>query len=246
MRNIGRYQLLAGVFLGTLALSSCKNSRCAKSTGTQVTEVRNLQAFTRLNLYDKIDVELKPSTVNRATITCGKNLVPYIVTEEANNELTIRNDNSCNFLRSYKKRIRIVLEYTNLNHINFVGAGKVSSPDTLKQPYLMMESEGGSGDVDLLVNMDSIRLVLHTGNTNVNLGGKTQSAFFYSGGTTILEARNLQAQSCFCNNSGSGDFYVNAITYLFAEIQQQGSIFYRGQPYIDKAGSGQGILERLE
>lgn len=245
MPGLGAYRLVFVTFLGLLVLASCKNSRCAKSTGTEVTEIRELQAFTKLKLDDRINVQLKPSTVNRATITCGKNLMKYIVTDEEANTLTIRNNNTCNFLRSYKKHINIVLEYTDLSYINFIGAGKVSSTDTLAQPYLMIESEGGSGDVDLTVKMDSIRFILHTGNVNVNLNGRASDAYFYSGGTTILDARNMKTTSCFCNNSGSGDFYVNAISYLFADIEQQGSIFYHGNPSIDKAGSGTGQLKGL-
>lgn len=232
--------------LMVLPAVSCKKSKCAKSTGAQTTEVRNLEVFTSINVHDKINIELKRSTVNRASITCGKNLMDYIVTRQEGTVLEIRNDNSCNFLRSYKKPVNILLEYTSLDHINFIGAGTVSSTDTLIQPSLFIEGEGSSGDFDLLVKMDSLRMVLHTGNSNVKLRGKCKQFSFYSGGTTIIDSRQLEAVSCLCNNSGSGDFYVKALLYLYAEIHQQGSIYYTGNPAsVEQRNSGRGTLKAL-
>lgn len=226
-----------------LLLSSCgKDSRCGKSTGKIQTVVRDLTAFDKLNIYDKIQLELKPSTVNRATITCGENLMNYIITENSGNELTIRDDNNCNFLRSYKKEIKIVLEYTNLSKIYSVAAGTVSSKDTIKQSYFEVVGEGCSGDFNLLLKTDSCRFILHTGNTNLYLKGQSTISYFYSGGTTIIDAGNLQSVQCFSNNSGSGDFTLNAISYLYAQIEDQGSVYYYGNPLVDKAGKGKGIV----
>lgn len=245
MLRIRGYWYYGALACMVVVFYSCKNSRCAKSTGTMVTETRELGAFTKLYLDDKINVELRPSTVNRATVTCGQNLMQYIVTNENNGELTIRNDNTCNFLRSYKKPVSIVLEYTNLSYVNFLGAGQLTSTDTIRQTYFMLETEGGSGDVNLKLHTDSVRFILHTGNVNLNLSGKTKIAFFYSGGTSILDARNLWVETCLSNNSGSGDFFVNVTAYLFANIEQEGSIYYKGQPSIDRAGQGRGQLEKL-
>lgn len=237
------YLHIVTLLICAIILSSCgKNSRCGKSTGEIQTITRDLSSFEKINIYDKIQIELKQSTVNKATITCGKNLIDYVITESNGNELTIRNDNNCNFLRSYKKEIKIILEFTNLSKINFIGAGNVTCFDTIKQSYFEVVGEGCSGDFDLLFNTDSLRFTLHTGNSNVKLSGKTKLSYFYSGGTSIINAGNLQSITCLTNNSGSGDFTVNAIDYLYAQIESQGSIFYYGNPSVDKTGTGSGLL----
>jgi hypothetical protein len=231
------------LFVFAILLYSCgKDSKCGKSTGEIQTITRDLAAFEKMNVYDKIQIELKPSTINRATITCGKNLVDYVITESQGTELTIRNENKCDFLRSYKKEISIVLEYTNLSKINFIGAGNVTCSDTIKQSYFEVIGEGCSGDFNLLVNTDSIRFTMTTGNSNVKLVGKTGLAYFYSGGTSLIDASNMNAFICLANNSGTGDFRLNAVDYLFAQIEEFGNIFYSGNPTVDKKGSGKGQL----
>ncbi|HYG52270.1 MAG TPA: head GIN domain-containing protein [Flavobacteriales bacterium] len=231
------------VLVFTLLLGACgKDSRCGKSTGEIQTFTRELPAFDSLYIEDKIDIELKPSTVNRATITCGKNLVDYIMTQSNGHELIIRNDNLCNFLRSYKKPIKIVLEYTSLWKINLRGGGKINSTDTIKQPYLEVDGKICSGDFDLLLNTDSVRFTMHTGNSNVTLKGHTNRAYFYSGGTTILDALQLHSDYCFATNSGSGDFDVVAANYLYAYIGDLGYIYYTGNPHVDQKIKGTGEI----
>ena len=230
----------------SLIISCGKESACLKSTGNIAVEIRELNSFSKLSLSDKINVQLKPSNVNRLTISAGENIIPYIITEVNNDELIIKNDNSCNFLRSYKKSIDIILEYDALVKINYFGAGKVSSVDTIRQPYLEVIAKGSSGDFDLLLDTDSVRFILHTGNTNLYLNGNAATAFFYSGGTSIVKAQNLNTQNCFANNSGSGDFYIHVLDYLYAEIQDQGNIYFSGSPSgIDKTGNGKGELKKM-
>lgn len=237
--------VIFSILIINLCTSCGKNSPCLKSTGKDITISRDLQVFDSLVLLDKIDVELRNSTVNRVTITCGENLADYISTEVTGGILTIENKNKCGFLRSYKRDIKVILEYTSLSKINFISAGLLSNTDTLKQSYLLVEGEGCSGDINLLVKVDSIRLTLHTGNSNVKLKGESSNAFFYSGGTTILHAEQLNCNQTFANNSGSGDYYLFANSYLFAEVNQEGSIFFSGNCNLDAHDNGKGeIIKR--
>jgi hypothetical protein len=231
------------VLIGWLAVTACgKDSRCGKSTGEIQTFTRDLNVFDSLYLDDKIDVILKPSTVNRATVSCGKNLANFVMTEVKGHELRIRNDNRCNFLRSYKKPISVTLEYTALWKINLRGGGKVSCADTIIQPYLEIDGKVCSGDFDLLLHTDSIRINLHTGNSNVVAKGKTNYAYFYSGGTSIIDATQLNTGYCFATNNGSGNFKVDANHYLYAYIGDLGYIYYTGNAYADKKINGKGEI----
>lgn len=244
--SVGFRYFTVCILLAFVVLQSCgKDSACLKSTGSTAVEIRDLQSFTHLELHDKINVELKPSSVNRITITAGENLLPYILTSVNGNKLVIQNDNSCSFLRSYKKSINVVLEYTGLKYIFSDAAGKVSSVDTIRQNYIEVDCKGSSGDFDLNLATDSARFILHTGNTNLYLNGHSGTTFLYSGGTCKINASNLLSQSCLVNNSGTGDFYISVATYLYAEINGEGNIYYRGHPTgIDKIRNGKGDLIR--
>ena len=223
---------------------SCgKQSTCGKKTGVLKTILRDLQPFSKLILKDNIDVILMPSSINRASITGGENLIDFITTDVSNNELTISNTNRCNFLRSYKKRITVLLEYTLMDRIYYLGSGNIWSNDTIKQAYFEAECKSSSGDFNLLLNTDSIRFTLHTGNTNLYLNGQTNKAYYYSGGTCIIKAEAMRTKNCFANNSGSGDFYINSNDYMYANIDGIGNIHYLGYPVkIDKSGNGKGEL----
>lgn len=237
-----RFIIALEVSLALFLYSCGKHSRCGKSTGEIQTITRDLGAFEKINVYDKIQIELRPSTVNRATITCGKNLVDFVITEMIGNELTIRNDNNCNYLRSYKKEMKIILEFTKLSYVNLLGAGSFTCTDTIQQSYFEVHGESCSGDFNLLFNTDSLRLTLETGNSNAILAGKTNLAYYYSGGTSIIDASNMITKVCLSNNSGTGDFKFNVIDYLYANIAEMGNIYYSGNPAVDKTGDGKGQL----
>ncbi len=92
--------LLLGVALLTLSCDRETAPDCLKSTGKTVRQVRRISAFSEIVLHDDINLYLTHSPDSILTIEAGENLLPKIETTQNGNTLTIRNRNTCNWVRS--------------------------------------------------------------------------------------------------------------------------------------------------
>src|SRR6187402_160202 len=61
----------------------------------------------RTDLMCNADVIIHPDTVNRIRVTCGSNLIGKIETEITDGILRIRNNNHCNWVRSFDPYIKV-------------------------------------------------------------------------------------------------------------------------------------------
>ena len=75
---------------------------CLKSTGDIIKEQRFVKDFTTLVVHDNIFVTLTQDTENSLEVEAGENLLSLIKTDVDGGTLTITNDNSCNWVLSYK------------------------------------------------------------------------------------------------------------------------------------------------
>src|SRR5688572_20402713 len=94
----------------SLSLAGCQKENqfdCFKSTGKTTTVTRPLSAFNSLRLQDDAQVILVQDSNSFVEIKGGTNLTDNILTEIKNQELTIRNINKCNWVRSYKPEITV-------------------------------------------------------------------------------------------------------------------------------------------
>lgn len=225
---------LAGLILTLLVIvifSSCrKESKCIKSAGAVKKETRTLTGFTKIELYDKINLILEPSAVNEISIEAGEHILPFVIAEVNGNTLKLEDGNKCNFLRSFKNEINVTVKFTSLNEIYFSGAGSIISKDTVKTGYFHIEARSSSGDVNLKVNLDSVKVIMHTGTSNVKIAGRSLKTELYTGGNGKMNFLDLNTDVMLCNNSGTGDVYLHVNDYLFAYLGLLGNIFYTGDP----------------
>jgi hypothetical protein len=232
-----------------LLIFSCNKEKtnCFKSTGKEIKIIREISPFSKLNIYDKINVVLVNDNRNYLEITGGENILDGIYTEVNEGELTIKNNNTCNFLRSFKKNITVTVHFTTLNKIEYFGAGMITNTDTLVLPELEIETRHASGDVTLLTNIDSLRIISHVGVSNFYLSGNTNYFYAYSIGASIIRAENLQSGFVHINNGSMGDFYVYPINKLHVEVRSYANNYYRGSPSeITAIYSGSGKVLQMD
>ena len=53
---------------------------CFKSNGKEITETRELGAFTKIMLYDNIDLNITKGTVYKVDVVAGKHIIKNIKT----------------------------------------------------------------------------------------------------------------------------------------------------------------------
>lgn len=121
-----------------LSLTTCKKGHrldCVKSAGKVVTESFAIDNFSSINVSDKIDLELvySPTTSPSLEITYNQNLIHGIKREVNNGELTLRDNNTCNWVRSFDVQPRLRLFYNDsLQQLFINGSAKVYNKDTMK------------------------------------------------------------------------------------------------------------------
>ena len=244
---IKRKPYLLTLSLIMVILSSCgKESACFKGSGTDVSELRTIDNDVEVvYLEDGIDLVITQDSVASLTIEGGENLLPYINTDISGNELRISSDNRCGFIRNYNRPITAYLTIPNLNHIEYLGQGNITSTNKLYFPNFNFETRMGTGSVNLELSSNNISVQQHTGPSDITLTGNTNKAYFYAGGIGWMYFDGLLANDVHVSNAGSGDITTAVSNSLLVELTSLGNIDYYGSPIITvSVNSGRGELRR--
>jgi hypothetical protein len=237
--------------LVVIMVYSCKKSPvcdCFEVTGNQATDDRTsaLAYFNQVVTYDDMNIFISIGPQEKVLISGGENLIRNISANATNGILSLRNENNCNWLRSYKKStINIYITMPEVTYITNNGYGTIQSTDTIAADNLQVQTYS-AGDIHLAVHCNSINAHLF-GSSDVTLSG-TCGAFecnFFAG-TGFLYADHLATGYTYLTTSTTGDCYVNSNGGLDVVINKQGNIYYAGNPIsINKKihGAGQLIKE---
>lgn len=232
-----------------LLLSSCAKENlgdCFKSTGKDVTEKRMLPAFNKLRIDDEINVFLAESNEHSVEVTAGENLQDFIITEVKDGLLYIENDNRCNWVRSYKREINVVVSSIEINEITYYGSGELRCLQRLSPAKFLLNAWEASGNIDLDLECDDVELKLHTGPADLNCKGSGKALVAYNNGLGNLDSRNFKATDVLAVVANSGSLTVFSDSLLDANIEGNGNIFYLGSPQISLKQFGKGQLIKLD
>jgi len=155
--------------------------------------------------------------------------------------LVIKSDNKCSFLRSYSKPINVYLTTPNLKRINYKGNGNISSTNVLSFADFSIDSDGGTGSVNLALISEKLNIQQHNGPADFTLIGFTKELYVYSLGTGWFFLDNLNANSAHVSCNGLGDITVNVLNTLRIDLRYIGNVNYYGNPILDvteHSGSG--------
>jgi len=215
-----------------IVLISCKkeNNRCFKSYGDITKEVRVTNAFSFIELDDRINLFLTQDSVHKIEVEAGENLLPLIKTEIENGKLRIYDRNMCYWFRGYDKEINVYVSYVELDSMRFSGAGTISTTNTMKGDYFMLNLWGAGGSVNMNVDLQESHFNIHTGTGDITLKGKSTTNYAYSASNGFLFLSELETSNTFLSSNGTGDFYVYATSAIGVQIYGPGSVFYSGNP----------------
>jgi hypothetical protein len=237
------YQLLNLALIAISIFSCGKDSSCFKGTGTVLKEQRSItQDITIINTQDNIDIILTQSVTPSLTIEGGTNLLPYIETVVSGNELSISSANKCGILRDYDLPITAYLSLPNLTHINYTGQGSITNTGVLSLPILLVESFGGTGDINLNVAVTELSIKQHGGPSDFTFAGNATNSYVYTIGNGWFYLNNLITIQSFVSHSGTGDVFVNVTDELRVDLKYSGNVFYSGNATLnlaEKSGSGE-------
>ncbi len=214
-------------------LLSCEKTDpgdCFKSTGKIIMENRPAADISYISLENNVNLILTQDSTPEIIVEAGENLLKDIKTELQNNLLYIRNENRCNWVRSYDKEINVYVSVQSLDSIDYQGSGDIYCTNTIMSDSIILDVRAGSGSINLDIEVISSYLSLHTGTADVNMSGYSGVCFIYANDYGPFNCRKLITDYMYINNRGTNDCYITVKKELGATIEYMGNIYYYGNP----------------
>lgn len=230
--------------VAVLFMLGCDNTSfdCVKKAGDLTTITLALPPFHSININDGINVIIKTGNAQEVKLTAGENLLSGIKANVDNaGFLNIYNENSCNWVRSYKD-INMHITLDTLHRVNHYGFGVLSSDGVLTFKNFHINLKDGAGDIRLAIDNQSLILISNS-ISNCYISGHTNNftvGFYYNDG--ICWAQDLLARKVNVEHLGTNTIEVNALETLTGSLQSNGDIVYHGNPEnidINVTGTGE-------
>ena len=232
------------ILLVTILFYSCEKDHlfdCLKSTGSIITESRTVADFSRIDVYNNVNVILTQDTENSIEVEAGSHIISGITTEISDGTLTIRNENKCNWVRSYTSTMAVHVHIKKLDMIQHYGSATISSTNQLQNTTFDL-NVWSSGDINLSVEAQNTYARQHIAVGDITLSGHSDYAFIYNNGNGFSRDSNFQVDHGTVIQRATGDCYVNFTQAMDVEIHETGNVYYTGNPQITSSISGSGRL----
>lgn len=216
---------------------------CLKSTGDDVSEYRIVDNFNKLNLRNNVDIILYSDTTPFVRVTAGGQLISGIITEVDNHTLYIRNENKCNWVRSFSNKFTVEVGMRNPEKIEIYDSGNINCMDTIRTEEFFFESWNASGSIHLLFNNHKAHISNNIGRADFHAAGKSDVFFAYISDVATVDFSELKTELCYLTSKTTGECRVNVNKELQVYLEYTGDVYYTGNPYlVDKRGIGSGKL----
>jgi hypothetical protein len=242
--------LFLALLTAILSFDACQKAPvldCFKSTGQVMREQRQIGDFKTVVLRDNINLFLVPSDKNALVVEGGKNLLPKIITEIQDTALVIRNDNQCNWVRSYDKPLNVYLEFIDLELLEYRSIGDVTSNDTVRLDSLTVDVMEGAGKLDFILKTPLVYCNLHYGTADIRLRGKADLCYVFGDSFGRVDNSGLEVSQAYVTNRSANDMYLFVTLRIGATIDNIGNIYYTGSPpEVGLVRNGSGNLVKLD
>ena len=227
-------------------ITTCKKDHlldCITSSGDIVSEFRPATPFVRVEMEDHVDLVIHKSTKPSIRVTAGSHLIDGIITELSNGVLYIRNENRCNWVRSFKNQYTVDIGIDSLQSIATFGNGNITCADTLSAYEFIFDSWNASGSYNFLFNSNKIYINNNIGRADFHAKGKANVTFVYMNDVATLDFSELRTELFYIRSSTTGDCKINVDSELDVVLLYTGDIYYTGSLYkLTKNISGSGSL----
>lgn len=231
---MGLKRTYLGSVLVVLLLTACGKEQwddCVTSTGPMDREERYVGDLHAIDLDDRVDVILEVREQGTVEVEAGRNLLGQVITEVKDGVLRIRNDNRCNWVRSFKPRIIVKVPIAQVSALILRGTGYVTCTDTIRSERFTIEQRGAQGSCELTLDVQAVEVALHTGAGDVTLHGRCSGAAnFYNGIMGPIDASDMVARFVNINNSGVTDIRCSVDEWLDVQIRDAGDVYFTGEP----------------
>lgn len=217
--------IIIGLFF---ACSKEKTFDCIKSTGDIEKENRYFDNFSSLYIEDNINVILIQNLPGMVVVEAGDNLLPKIRCEQDGKVLKIKNDNTCNWVRSYKKPINVYAGVDQVKEITQKGYGTIKEGEALKTDTLRI-SNLTFGETDLNIEAAFIGFIADD-HATFKLRGKAHSMAGLSFKNSLVNTEEMNVRWIYfvSNSLVSSRIYGDSLAQV--NIGGDGKVYCKGNP----------------
>lgn len=213
----------------------CTFSQCKKlglsANGPTVITDRAIQPFTKICLFDNIDLELTQDTVEKIRIEAGEQIQSIITTEFSGDSLLLKNK-ARGLMTNPDQKIIAHISIKTLNGISYQGSGDITCTNTITAPLFEVYSNTGAGNVYLNLNSHILNSGIYSESADFIFEGHADSCYTYCSSRGTIDYRNFNTDKLLIDYSSVRDAYVNANRALYGNIFYVGNVFYKGNPSI--------------
>ncbi|WP_242202690.1 head GIN domain-containing protein [Aestuariivivens insulae] len=232
MKNI-IYILVLMLFF---ACDSEKANDCFQKTGAIVQNEIVVAAFDKILVNRDIELIVKEGATQKVVVETGKNLISDVEAVVTDGQLTLTDNNTCNYVRGYGMT-KVYITSPNITEIRSSTQYDISSDGVLTYPSLTILSEDyyapdtfTNANFNLQLDNGTLRLVFNN-LSNCFVSGKTNNLHItFAAGTSRFEGRDLVAQNVTLWNRGSNDMIVNPQQSIKGKISGPGNVIAVNKP----------------
>jgi hypothetical protein len=211
--------------ISTLCFLFCALLACTAFAQEQ--EVRKIGSFNKISLGGPFDLILKKGDKAALTIETDNIAPGDITTEIRGNTLHIDMKDKKYKLRDVDRSV-IYLTYTQLDKIEWSGAGNIKTESVLEAENFELQISG-AGNINMDLDVNSL-VVNMSGAGNVEMKGKAYSQKVNMSGAGNYNGFELRSQEANVDMSGVGNVRVYVTEDLTASASGVGAVRYRGNP----------------
>ncbi len=189
-----------------------------RGSGKRVMEKRNVTPFTSISTEGAFSIEVTCQKDPSLEVEGDDNVLGLVTAEVSNNVLRLRNTKNYSSSEPVKFRISV----PNLEGLSVSGAGHI-------------EIKGLNNDK---FEIDS------SGAPTINVSGKTKLIDIDSSGAGKIDSHNLHAARGVVESKGVAQIDLDVADQLDVTVSGPSSVYYRGDPKVNKTINGPGKVER--
>ncbi len=232
------------VVFSSILLFSCRlTDKKIEGNGKIVTQNRSAQKAEKIELAGNFEVEITQGNETTISIETDENLQPYIVINESDDKLVLKEKKNYNLKSDFPIKVHITTP--KLSKISLSGSGSVIGKNKFTGMDKLLLSLSGSGKMDLALNTPKLEVDI-AGVGTMFLSGETKNAEFNIAGSGECDAIQLKTENTKVKVAGVGTIKVFADVLLDVNVAGSGTIYYKGAATIKQKIAGSGSIKQLD
>lgn len=221
-----------------VACDSENSGDCFQKSGAIIQQEVSIDTFDKIFVNRDIELIIKEGANQKVVIQTGENLINDVEATVLNGKLTLTDNNTCNYVRTYGIT-KVYITSPNITEIRSSTQYDISSDGALTYPSLTILSEDfndpdtfTNANFKLQIDNESFRIVFNN-LSNCFISGKTNNLnITFAAGTSRFEGRDLIAQNVQLWNRSSNDMIVNPQQSIKGLISGTGDVISANTPAI--------------